>query len=108
MKELPNCPKCGENFTYEDESQFICPMCNHFWKEEAEKKRVYKDSNGNELSDGDSVIVIKDLKIKGTSLVVKKGTKVKKIRLVDEDHDINCKIDKLGAVNLKTEFVKKI
>lgn len=105
---MPKCPKCQEDYTYVDQEMFICPMCGHQWKEEALEVKEYRDSNGNILVDGDSVIVIKDLKIKGSSLVVKKGTKVKKIRLVDEDHDINCKVEKLGSIQLKTEFVKKI
>ena len=113
MNELPNCPKCNSEYTYEDGNLFVCPECAHGWTaesevEEVEEKKVYKDANGNILNDGDSVTVIKDLKVKGSSSVVKKGTKVKDIQLVDEDHDINCKIDGIGAMQLKTEFVKKL
>lgn len=113
MSNLPNCPKCNSEYTYEDGNLFICPECAHEWTltsetEETEEKKVYKDANGNILNDGDSVTVIKDLKVKGSSSVVKKGTKVKNIQLVDEDHDINCKIDGIGAMQLKTEFVKKL
>ena len=113
MNELPNCPKCNSEYTYEDGNLFVCPECAHEWTaesevEEIEVEKVYKDANGNILNDGDSVTVIKDLKVKGSSSVVKKGTKVKDIQLVDEDHDINCKIDGIGAMQLKTEFVKKL
>ena len=113
MPNLPNCPKCNSEYTYEDGNLFVCPECAHEWTlgaeaENSEETKVYKDSNGNVLNDGDSVTVIKDLKVKGSSLVVKKGTKVKGIRLIDEDHDIDCKIDGIGAMKLKTEFVKKL
>lgn len=113
MNELPNCPKCNSEYTYEDGNLFVCPECAHEWTaesevEEIEEEKVYKDANGNILVDGDSVTVIKDLKVKGSSSVVKKGTKVKDIRLVDGDHDIDCKIDGIGAMQLKTEFVKKL
>lgn len=113
MNNLPNCPKCNSEYTYEDGNLFVCPECAHEWTaesatEEIEEVKVYKDANGNVLVDGDSVTVIKDLKVKGSSSVVKKGTKVKNIQLVDEDHDINCKIDGIGAMQLKTEFVKKL
>jgi protein PhnA len=113
MNELPNCPKCNSEYTYEDGNLFVCPECAHEWTleseaEEMEVEKVYKDANGNILIDGDSVTVIKDLKVKGSSAVVKKGTKVKDIQLVDEDHDINCRIDGIGAMQLKTEFVKKL
>ena len=113
MNELPNCPKCNSEYTYEDGNLFVCPECAHEWTaesevEEIEEEKVYKDANGNILIDGDSVTVIKDLKVKGSSSVVKKGTKVKDIRLVDGDHDIDCKIDGIGAMQLKTEFVKKL
>ena len=113
MANLPNCPKCNSEYTYEDGNVFVCPECAHEWTlksevDEIEVKKVYKDANGNILNDGDSITVIKDLKVKGSSSVVKKGTKVKDIRLVDEDHDIDCKIDGIGAMQLKTEFVKKL
>ncbi|WP_338553674.1 zinc ribbon domain-containing protein YjdM [Paenibacillus sp. KS-LC4] len=113
MSSLPNCPQCQSEYTYEDGLMLVCPECAHEWNENAqdnaiEDEKVVKDSNGNVLSDGDSVTVIKDLKVKGSSLVVKIGTKVKNIRLVDGDHDIDCKIDGFGAMKLKSEFVKKI
>ena len=112
MNELPNCPKCGSEYTYEDGSLLVCPECAHVWvpgteKEESDEK-VIKDANGNVLQDGDSVTVIKDLKVKGSSSSIKIGTKVKNIRLVDGDHDIDCKIDGFGAMKLKSEFVKKV
>jgi protein PhnA len=113
MSNLPNCPKCNSEYTYEDSGVFVCPECGHEWTlelntESNEDKKVIKDVNGNILSDGDTVAVIKDLKVKGSSSVIKIGTKVKNIRLVDGDHDIDCKIDGFGAMSLKSEFVKKI
>ncbi|QJD84944.1 zinc ribbon domain-containing protein YjdM [Cohnella herbarum] len=113
MLELPNCPRCESEYTYEDGSLLICPECAHEWTlesdtDKADQSKVFKDANGNVLNDGDSVTVIKDLKVKGSSLVVKIGTKVKNIRLVDGDHDIDCKIDGFGEMKLKSEFVKKI
>ena len=110
MEKLPNCPKCNSEYTYEDRGLLICPECAHEWKEgeASEDVKVYKDSNGNILNDGDSVTVIKDLKVKGSSNPIKMGTKVKNIRLVDGDHDIDCNIDGFGAMKLKSEFVKKI
>ncbi len=112
MSDLPKCPQCGSEYTYEDRDMFVCPECGHEWTanapaQEAEEERVIRDANGNLLADGDSVTVIKDLKVKGSSLVVKVGTKVRNIRLVDGDHDIDCKIDGIGAMKLKSEFVKK-
>ena len=111
MSALPNCPKCNSEYTYEDGVMYVCPECAHEWPqaaaEAADDGRVVRDANGNLLVDGDSVTVIKDLKVKGSSLVVKVGTKVKNIRLVDGDHDIDCKIDGIGAMQLKSEFVKK-
>lgn len=111
MDQYPNCPQCQSTYTYEDGNVFVCPECAHEWTTQSEEatnsEKVYKDANGNVLVDGDTVIVTKDLKVKGSSLVVKKGTKVKGIRLVDGDHDIDCKIDGIGAMQLKTEFVKK-
>lgn len=110
---LPNCPKCQSAYTYEDGALLVCPECAHEWQEaaaETESLNIIKDANGNVLSDGDSVTVIKDLKIKGSSSVVKVGTKVKSIRLVPEasdGHDIDCKIDGIGQIKLKSEFVKK-
>jgi protein PhnA len=111
MSTLPPCPKCQSEFTYEDTGIFICPECAHEWGLEADatapEQRVWKDANGNVLQDGDTVTLMKDLKIKGSSSVVKVGTKVKNIRLMDGDHDIDCKIDGFGPMQLKTEFVKK-
>ena len=112
MSSLPQCPKCSSPYTYEDGKLYVCPECAHEWArdaatESAEQGRVVRDANGNALADGDTVTVIKDLKIKGTSSVVKVGTKVKNIRLVEGDHDIDCKIDGIGAMQLKSEFVKK-
>jgi len=111
MSTLPPCPNCGSEFTYEDGALFVCPECAHEWPhvaaENENDKRVVHDANGNVLADGDSVTVIKDLKVKGSSLVVKVGTKVKNIRLVEGDHDIDCKIDGIGAMSLKSEFVRK-
>ncbi|WP_028594791.1 zinc ribbon domain-containing protein YjdM [Paenibacillus assamensis] len=111
--ELPNCPKCNSSYTYEDGALLVCPECAHEWSPQAEgenndSERVIKDANGNVLQDGDTVSVIKDLKVKGSSSVIKIGTKVKNIRLVDGDHDIDCKIDGFGAMKLKSEFVKKV
>ena len=113
MSNLPVCPHCNSTFTYEDGSLYICPECAHEWPqvaavESAEQARVVRDANGTELHDGDTVTVIKDLKVKGSSLVVKVGTKVKNIRLVEGDHDIDCKVDGVGAMGLKSEFVKKV
>ena len=117
MSSLPKCPKCSSEFTYEDGNMYVCPECAHEWSNEVSKdanhQRVVHDTHGNVLQDGDTVTVIKDLKIKGSSSVVKVGTKIKNIRLVDGDHfdgnhDINCKIDGIGAMQLKSEFVKKV
>lgn len=110
MSELPNCPACQSEYTYEDGLNYVCPECAHEWSKVAlvEDEKVIKDANGNTLQDGDTITVIKDLKVKGSSLVVKVGTKVKNIRLVDGDHDIDCKIDGIGAMKLKSEFVKKV
>ncbi|MGB9669715.1 MAG: zinc ribbon domain-containing protein YjdM [Halothiobacillaceae bacterium] len=113
MSALPNCPKCGSEYTYEDGTMLVCPECGHEWvkdaapAEESSDVLVVKDANGNLLQDGDTVTVIKDLKVKGSSLVVKVGTKVKNIRLVEGDHNIDCKIDGIGPMSLKSEFVKK-
>ena len=109
MTGLPPCPECESVLTYEDGPMLICPECGHEWAEAAPAgAKVIRDSVGNPLTDGDTVTVIKDLKVKGSSLVVKRGTKVKNIRLVDGDHDIDCKIDGVGAMGLKSEFVKKV
>ena len=112
MSTLPPCPQCGSEYTYEDGDRYVCPECAHEWPqvaaaEVAEQVRTVRDANGTELHDGDTVTVIKDLKVKGSSLVVKVGTKVKNIRLVDGDHDIDCRIDGVGQMGLKSEFVKK-
>lgn len=112
MSNLPNCPKCNSEYTYEDGNMYVCPECAHEWSKDAtvensNNENMVKDTNGNVLADGDTVTVIKDLKVKGSSLVVKVGTKVKNIRLVEGDHNIDCKIDGIGAMKLKSEFVKK-
>ncbi|MBL4614010.1 MAG: alkylphosphonate utilization protein [Magnetovibrio sp.] len=111
MADLPNCPKCDETYTYEDGAMLVCPMCAHEWSKDevanADGNVVVRDSVGNILADGDTVTVIKDLKVKGSSSVVKVGTKVKNIRLVDGDHDIDCKVPGIGSMGLKSEFVKK-
>jgi protein PhnA len=112
MSDLPACPKCGSAFTYEDGAKLVCPECAHEWDkvaagEAAAGGLVVRDANGNALQDGDAVTVIKDLKVKGSSLVVKVGTKVKNIRLVEGDHDIDCKVDGIGPMKLKSEFVRK-
>ena len=111
MSALPPCPQCQSTYTYEDGGLLTCPECGHEWSASAsaaeETQRVWKDAYGTVLQDGDTVTLIKDLKVKGSSATVKVGTKVKNIRLVDGDHDIDCKIDGIGAMGLKTEFVKK-
>ncbi len=112
MSDLPNCPQCDSEYTYNDGNIFVCPECAHEWTkditEEGLEIKTIKDANGNMLTNGDTVSVIKDLKVKGSSLVVKVGTKVKNIRLVEGDHDIDCKINGIGAMKLKSEFVKKV
>ncbi|GGB01203.1 alkylphosphonate utilization protein [Macrococcus hajekii] len=109
---LPNCPECGSEYTYEDGLNYVCPMCGHEWPIHAEEEEtmVIRDVNGNELKDGDTVSVVKDLKVKGASSVIKQGTKVKNIRLVDPEdgHDIDCKIEGFGQIGLKSSVVKKI
>ena len=113
MSKLPNCLKCQSSYVYEDSGLFICPECAYEWSatQEADlnllNTKIVRDSNGTELKDGDTVTVIKDLKVKGSSSVVKVGTKVKNIRLVEGDHDIDCKIPGIGSMGLKSEFVKK-
>ena len=113
MTEQSKCPECGSEYAYEDGNLYVCPDCTHEWAQgdsgdTVETAAAIKDANGNVLADGDTVTVIKDLKVKGSSLVVKVGTKVKNIRLVDGDHDIDCKIDGIGAMQLKSKFVKKV
>lgn len=111
MSNLPACPKCSSVYTYEDGIHLVCPECAHEWSatESAElaEAAAVRDAHGSVLNDGDTVTVIKDLKVKGSSSVVKVGTKVKNIRLVDGDHDIDCKVDGIGPMKLKSEFVKK-
>jgi protein PhnA len=113
MSNFPSCPKCQSEYTYEDGDNYVCPECAHEWPKQAaeaagETARVYKDAVGTILQDGDTVTVIKDLKPKGSGGVIKQGTKVKNIRLVDSDHDIDCKIEGFGAMSLKSEFVRKV
>jgi protein PhnA len=113
MSEFPPCPKCQSQYVYEDGGLLICPECAHEWSavqagDSESDQKVVRDANGTELKDGDTVTVIKDLKIKGSSSVVKVGTKVKNIRLVDGDHDIDCKIPGIGDMGLKSQFVKKV
>lgn len=112
MNTLPKCPKCNSEFTYQDGILFVCPECNHEWTNNIEEKTenvlIVKDANGNTLQDGDTVTVIKDLKVKSSSSVVKMGTKVKNIKLVEGDHNIDCKIDGIGSMKLKSQFVKKV
>lgn len=114
MSDLPACPECSSAYTYQDRNLYVCPECAHEWSPSVEpvasgtEGPSVSDSNGNPLVDGDSVTVIKDLKVKGSSSVVKVGTKVKNIRLVEGDHDIDCKIDGIGAMKLKSQFVKKV
>ncbi|NLI90501.1 MAG: alkylphosphonate utilization protein [Epulopiscium sp.] len=113
MFKLPNCPKCNSEYTYEDGNLLICPECAYEWtdlgeEENDEVDNSIKDAHGNVLNDGDTVTIIKDLKVKGSSTPLKMGTKVKGIRLVDGDHNIDCKIDGFGAMQLKSEFVKKL
>ncbi len=113
MEHLPNCPQCGSEYTYEDGSLFVCPECAHEWSQvagDSTDEEVIKDVNGNVLQDGDSVTVVKDLKVKGSSSSIKIGTKVKNIRLIydaQDGHDIDCKIDGFGAMKLKSSVVKK-
>lgn len=111
MNHLPNCPACNSEYTYEDGHLYICPECGHEWSMNGEsvngEEIIVKDSNGTLLQDGDSIIIIKDLKVKGSSTPLKQGTKVKSIRLTQGEHNINCKIDGFGAMELKSEFVKK-
>lgn len=112
---FPNCPQCQSEYTYQDGDLLVCPECSYEWKEgeplASAPQEIIKDVNGNVLTDGDTVTVVKDLKIKGSSLVVKVGTKVKNIRLVpdaSDGHNIDCKIDGIGNMKLKSEFVKKV
>lgn len=116
MDTFPNCPKCDSSYTYHDGTNLVCPECGHEWAQdstgETNAEKVVRDANGNILKDGDTVTIIKDLKVKGSKNPIKMGTKVKNIRLIDReqnaDHDIDCKIEGFGAMQLKSEFVKKI
>ncbi|MET3558763.1 protein PhnA [Streptococcus rupicaprae] len=111
MKTLPNCPQCQSPYTYEDGTLLVCPECAYEWDPQEvteEAGLTVKDSNGTLLQDGDTVTVIKDLKVKGMPRDIKQGTRIKNIRLVEGDHNIDCKIDGFGAMKLKSEFVKKI
>ena len=111
MSDLPNCPACDSSYTYEDGGNLVCPECGHEWSPHAggadDDERVIRDAVGNVLADGDTVTVVKDLKVKGSSSVVKVGTKVRNIRLVEGDHDIDCKVDGIGPMKLKSQFVRK-
>ena len=111
MANLPRCPNCNSEWTYGEAGAFVCPECGHEWsgstETQPEDTLVVKDANGNTLNNGDTIVVVKDLKVKGSSLVVKVGTKVKNIRLVEGDHDIDCKVPGIGAMQLKSKFVKK-
>ncbi|ACZ75855.1 MULTISPECIES: zinc ribbon domain-containing protein YjdM [Dickeya] len=112
MQQLPACPKCQSEYTWQDDAMLNCPECGHVWSMEGdagaqEEGLVVRDANGNLLADGDTVTVIKDLKVKGSSSTLKIGTRVKGIRLVEGDHNIDCKIEGFGAMKLKSEFVKK-
>ncbi|GAB3221444.1 alkylphosphonate utilization protein [Algoriphagus aestuariicola] len=110
MENLAPCPKCKSEYTYEMDSLLVCPECGHEWNpedQEVESGLVVKDANGNQLADGDSVVIVKDLPVKGAPKPIKAGTKVKSIRLVEGDHNIDCKIDGFGSMALKSEFVRK-
>ena len=112
MSELPSCPQCKSNYAYENHRFYVCPECGHEWPQVAaqgiaDAQLQFRDANGNALVDGGPVTVVKGLKVKGSSTVVKVGTRVKGIRLVSGDHDIDCKVDGIGAMKLKSEFVKK-
>lgn len=107
---LPPCPACASAFTYQVDALLTCPECGHEWSasEAPEADEVIRDAVGNALADGDTVTVIKDLKLKGSSTVIKVGTKVRGIRLVSGDHDIDCKLPGIGQIGLKSQFVKKV
>jgi protein PhnA len=118
MSQLPPCPKCASEYTYRDGGMLMCPSCAHEWSESGSVEGAtevdaltVRDANGNPLKDGDSVVVIKDLKVRGASSAIKVGTKVREIRLIDPNefagHNIDCKIEGFGAMQLKSEFVKK-
>jgi protein PhnA len=113
MNDIPPCPKCNSGYTYEYENMYVCPECAHEWSKNnvtevtSDDKFIVHDASGNLLNDGDFITVIKDLKIKGSSSILKIGTKVKILRLIEGDHNIDCKIDGIGSMDLKSEFVKK-
>ncbi|MGV3244836.1 zinc ribbon domain-containing protein YjdM [Staphylococcus sp. 11261D007BR] len=114
MATVPNCPQCDSEYTYEDGTSFVCPICGYEWTQasidEANEAAIVRDANGNALQDGDTITVIRDLKVKGSSNAIKQGTKVKNIKIVDPDdgHDIDCKIPGFGQIGLKSNLVKKI
>lgn len=113
MNDYPPCPECQSQFTYEDRDLLVCPECAHEWArssldDQAEERIAVKDANNNDLYEGDSATLIKDLKVKGSSSVIKVGTKVRISRIVDGDHNIDCRVDKIGEMMLKSEFVKRI
>ncbi len=114
MSQLPQCPECNESYTYEDGMNYVCPMCGHEWtkasQEESEEAAIVRDVNGNPLADGDTVTIVRDLKVKGTSGVIKQGVKVKGIRLIEpeDDHDIDGKVPGFGQLKLKSSVVKKM
>lgn len=113
MQSIPSCPKCSSEYTYQDSTLFICPQCGYEWLSEELQEvnvddEIIKDAYGQVLQSGDTISIIKDLKIKGSSSIIKIGTKVKNIRLVSGDHNIDCKIDGIGPMKLKSQFVKKI
>ena len=115
MTELPPCPTCTSTFNYLERDLHVCPECGHEWQPAAadaapaaDGPKVWKDANGNVLQDGDTVTIVKDLKVRGASGSLKVGTKVRNIRLIEGDHDIDCKIDGFGAMQLKSEYVRKV
>lgn len=116
MSDLPDCPECECDYTYKDRALVVCPACGHEWSTQgaeavgdaSDAGLIVKDANGNALADGDTVTIIKDLKVKGASAVVKVGTKVKNVRLVEGDHNLDCKVPGVGAMGLKSEFVRKV
>lgn len=111
MGSIPSCQKCGSNYVYEDGDLYICPECAHEWPKENNLEKIdflrVSDANGNAINDGDTVVVVKDLKIKGSSSIIKVGTKIRNVRIVDGDHNIDCEVDGVGAIQLKSEFLRK-
>src|SRR5699024_3517363 len=111
MAQLPNCSECNSSYTYEDGHFYVCTECAHDWSDilaEEESRSITREVQGTELNDGDNVTVIKDLKVKGSSIVVKQGTNIKDIKIIEGDHDIDCKVPGHGSMQLKSEFLKKI